>query len=151
MSRRWVIVLVLLSIAILCAEIAVRLMVPATARIEIINESGEVIEDLVVIYRNTKVPIGNVGVDAHASAWVTADKSGTVKLDYHQKTNGMNGIEVGDFDLSNEVHDGSKLVVVIRQNQVGRYMEDDPDRWTWARVGDRLKEWMGIEKIPGFY
>jgi hypothetical protein len=150
MSRRWIIACVVLGCVIVAAEIGFKLAVPSSARLDVVNETGETIENLVVIFGDTRIALGNLAAGQFASAWITADQPGTVKLDFRQKNNGMNGIEIGDYDLSKDARGGFKLVVVVRKNQVERYMDDD-DRMTWEKLGDRIKEWLGVDRLPGIH
>jgi hypothetical protein len=144
MSRRWRVVCVVLLVSIVGVEVGLELTVSSAARVDIVNQSGETIEDLVISYHGTRVTIGDVADGAVATAWVSVGKPGAVKLDFRQKNNGMNGLEIGDYDLSKDCADGFKLVIVVQNNQVQRYLEDD-DRMSWGRLGDRIREWLGIE------
>src|SRR5438270_9568710 len=139
--RRWI--LLALAIALLVgAEVAVRRWVAPKACVQIINQGEGAMDDLAVSYADTKVPAGRLGVGQSTHVWLTSGPKGLLRIDFRQKGNALTGFQVPDFDPSQNLQDGFKLVLVVKTNEVQRFVEDDDSRNDAEALGDRIKRWI---------
>ncbi len=108
-------------------------------------------EDLVVVYADTRMPVGRILKGESAHVWMTAGPLGPLRLEYRQKGNALQGFQIADYDPGQNIKDGFKLVLVVGTNQIQRSVEDDQTRkdrtpgrsdhaigssWTWIRPND---------------
>ena len=92
-----------------------------------------------------------------ASAWAGSPRAkrarsgsarageGPLKLEFTQKGNPLTGFKVDDFDPTEHRRDGSRLVLVVKSNQVERYVEEDDSMKSPPRMLDRLMDWIRDE------
>ncbi len=146
--RRWIIALSLLAILLVGAEVTLRQWQSPKACVQIINEGDGVMEDLVVDYADTKIPVGRLGMNESIHVWVTAGPKGTLRLDFRQKGNAMKGFQVADFDPRQNLQDFFKQVLVVKTNEVQRFVEDDEFRQHPKSLGERVKEWLSSDFEP---
>jgi hypothetical protein len=141
MSRRkWIILGVSLLLLTLGAELAIRPWNPIKGSVLIQNEGNVSIDDLVVAYGGTKVAPGLLGAGQTTTVWFTPAGAGILTLEFDQKGNPMKGFKVEDFDPDENLRLGVKLALIIRNNEVVRYMEDDQTTTTFAALMNKLKE-----------
>ena len=144
MSRRRWIILVSLAVLLLGAEVAVRQWTAPKVCVQITNKGEGAIEDLVVSYAGSKVAAGRLPVGRSTQVWISAGPKGLLRLDFKQKGNALTGFQIPEFDPAQIRRDGFKLVLVVKSNQVERFMDDDPlaDRET---LEDRVRRWIRAE------
>ena len=82
-------------------------------------------DDLILSYGETKVRVGGLGAGRSTNVWFTAAGKGTLSLEFNQKGNPMKGFQVQDFDPAENLTNGFKLVLVVKNNRVERFMDDD--------------------------
>jgi hypothetical protein len=148
--RKWFIlggiVLLLLTVG---AELVVRPWNPSKACVQIVNKGDAAMEDLVVAYGETKVRLGRLGSGDTTNAWFSAALKGPVTLEFHQNGNPMKGFQIPEFDPIDSIQNGFKLVLVVKKDQVERFMDDDPSRTPFKSLMDNVKAWFESEvSIP---
>ena len=135
----------LTAILLVGAEVAVRQWVSPKACVQIINQGDWVMDGLVVSFADSKVVVGRLGVGQSAQVWLTAGPKGLLRLDFRQKGNALNGFQVPDFDPEANTRDGFKLVLIVKTNEVQRFMDDDDARKDLETLGGRIKRWINSE------
>jgi hypothetical protein len=134
--RRWIIALAVLIALLIAAEVAVRRWERPKACLQIVNEADGVLEDLVVIYADTRLPVGRILKGHSAHVWLTAGPMGPLRLEYRQKGNAIQGFQIPDFDPAQLVEDSYKQVLIIGTNQINRSVDEDETRKkeSWGRA-----------------
>jgi hypothetical protein len=104
-------------------------------------------EDLVVSYAGSQVRVGRLPMGQSTHVWLSAGPKGLLRLDFKQKGNALAGFQVADFDPTQNRRDGFKLVVLVKSNEIQRFLDDDPmaDRET---LEDRIRRWLRAEMAP---
>jgi hypothetical protein len=142
MSRRkWIIsgaVVLLLTVG---AELVVRPWYSSKGSVEVVNQGNATMDDLAVSYGNTKVALGRLAVNQSTNVWFTAAGKGTLTLEFNQKGNAMKGFQVQDFDPRENLRNGSKLVLVVKNNRVERFMDEDESRTPLQNLLESVREW----------
>jgi hypothetical protein len=144
--RNWIIlggVLLLLMAA--GAELVVRLWNPSKACVQIVNQGDAAMDDLVVVYRETKVRLGRLGSGESTNAWISAAAKGPITLEFNQNGNPMKGFQVTEFDPIDSIQNGFKLVLVVKKDQVERFMDDDPSRTPFKALMENVTSWFESE------
>jgi hypothetical protein len=146
--RRWIIPVSLAALLLLGAEVAVRqwVVAPKTC-VQITNRGDAAMEDLVVSYAGSQVAVGRLPVGQSTHVWLSAGPKGLLRLDFKQKGNALTGFQIPDFDPAQIRRDGFKLVLVVKSNEIERFMDDDPlaDRET---LEDRVRRWIRNDPEP---
>jgi hypothetical protein len=144
--RNWIIVggifLLLLAVG---AELAVRLWSPSKACVQITNQGDAAMDDLVVVYRETKIRLGRLGAGETTNAWFSAAAKGPLTLEFNQNGNPMKGFQIADFDPIDSIENGFKLVLAVKKDQVERFMDDDPSRTPFKSLLDNVLSWFEAE------
>jgi len=140
--RKWTLIAVILALLAGAAEITVRPWKAAKGCVQIVNQGGSPIEDLVLSYGGTTVRLGHVGVGRSSQAWFTAGNLGPLKLQFKQKGSPLTGFEVADYDPASNLRDGLKLVLTIKQDQVERAVDDDDSVKARETLIERVKVWL---------
>lgn len=139
----WLIPLAVLVVALLVvAEVYLRQWEQPRATLQIINEAGGLMEDLVVAYGDTRMPVGTFAQGQSVTLSMTAGPLGPLRLEFHQKSNAIRSLEIPDYDPAQNVQDGYKQVLVIGNNQIQRYAEDDDTANARQSLGQTIKEWL---------
>jgi hypothetical protein len=146
--RRWIIALSLFIVLLVGAEITLRRWQSPRACVQIINKGTATMENVVVAYNGTTIPVGQLRMDASTHVWLTAGPKGLLKLDFRQKGNPLQGFQVVDFDPMQNLKDSFKLVLVITPKQVERFVEDDEFQQKKETLVERLRSWMSSEIEP---
>ena len=144
-QRRWIIVLAILAVLLIGAEVMLRQWQSPKACIQIINDGDGALEDLVLDYADTKIPVGRLGMKESTHVWVTAGPKGPLRLDFRQKGNALKGFQIPDYDPMQNLQDYFKLVVVVKNTEIQRFVEDDEARPKPESLGERLKNWLTSE------
>jgi len=114
------------------------------ACVQIVNQGDAVMEDLVVTYGETKITGGRVLVGQSVHVWLSAGPKGPLRLDFRQPGNAASSFQIPDFDPIQILQDGFKLVLLIKTNEVQRFVDDDETQKTGS-LGDRVREWIKSE------
>jgi hypothetical protein len=146
--RRWIIVLSLLAVLLVGAEVTLRRWQSLKACIQIINDGDGALEDLVLDYNNTKIPVGRLGMKQSTHVWVTAGPKGPLNLNFRQKGNALKGIQIPEYDPAQNLQDYFKFVVVVKNTEIQRFVEDDEFRPKSESLADRVKHWLSSEFGP---
>jgi hypothetical protein len=146
--RRWILVLSLLAFLLIGAEVTLRRWQSPKACIQIINDGDGVMEDLVLDYADTKIPVGRLGMKLSTHVWVTAGPKGPLRLDFRQKGNALKGFQIPEYDPQQNLQDFFKMVLVVKSNEIQRFVEDDEFRKKPESLGDRVKQWLSSEFEP---
>jgi hypothetical protein len=147
-QRRWIIILSLLAVLLVGAEVTLRQWQSPKACIQIINEGDGVMEDLVLHYSETKIPVGRLGTKQSTHVWVTAGPKGPLLLEFRQKGTALKGFQIPEFDPQQNLQDYFKLVVVVKNTEIQRFVEDDEFRQKSESLADRVKHWLSAEPAP---
>ncbi len=143
MSRRkWTVLVGSVILLTVGAELAVRRWQSGNCCVQIVNEGAGPLDDLRVSYAGTGVTLGHVAVGQSTKAWFTPAGRGTLSLEFKQTNNALAGFQIQEFDPIENVHNGNKLVLVIKSNRVEQFMEDDEDTTSVQNVFDRIREWL---------
>jgi hypothetical protein len=146
--RRWILLGSIATLLLVGAEVAFRQWESPKACVQIVNEADGPMEDLIVSYADTRISLGRLGAGEKTSVYLTAGPRGPLQLDYRQNRNGLGGFQVPDFDPLQNRKDAFKLVVVVRTNEVQRYMDDDASAQNQVDLIDQIKRWIGTEPMP---
>jgi hypothetical protein len=148
MSHRVRILLVSAIVLLLGIEVAVRWGRVSKTCVEIVNKGDSLIEDLVVSLEGSQVAVGHVPSGAATHVWLSGAGKGTLTLSFKQAGNPMSGFMVEDFDPRQMRHDGLKMVLQVRPNEVEKYMEDDDTATGMGGLGGRIRQWVSAELAP---
>jgi hypothetical protein len=149
MTRRRLIILASIVVVLLAAvEVTLRQWVNQKACVQIINESGEVMDDLIVSYADSKLTAGRLPVGQSTHVWLTIGPKGTLRIDFRQKGNGLGGFQVPDFDPALNLRDGFKLMLVVKNNEIQRFLEDDGSFRAEEELLHRIRRWITDEPEP---
>jgi hypothetical protein len=141
--RKWIILGVLLLLLTVGAELLVRPWNSSKGRVQVDNQGDAAMDDLVVNYGGTKVRVGRVATGQSANVWFTVGSKGMLTLEFNQKGNPMNGFQLEEFDPAENLANGFKVVLVVKNNRVERFMEDD-DRPTTTPLQSLLESVSGL-------
>jgi len=143
MSRRkWTILVALVVFLSVGVELLVRQWNASRACVQVVNDGDGLMDDLVVSYSGTNVALGPLGPGQSTKVWFTAARRGILTLEFKQKGNPLAGFQVPDFDPAEIRRTGSKLVLVVKQNRVERFMDDDETSTSVENLTDRIREWL---------
>jgi hypothetical protein len=146
--RRWIIALTVLIALLVAVEVVVRRWERPKACLQIVNEGDAVMEDLVVLYADNRLPVGRILKGHSAHVWMSAGPMGTLRLEYRQKGNAIQGFQIADFDPGQLIEDGNKQVLVVGINQIQRSVDEDQSRKDQKPWGRTLMEWFQSELKP---
>jgi hypothetical protein len=148
LRRRSFILLALAVVLLVGVELTLRRWTASKVCVQIINQGDSAMDDLVVDYAGTKITLGRLTVGQSTQTWLSAGPKGPLRLDFRQKSNGMRGFQVPDFDPAQNLEDGFKLVLIVKTNEIVRFMEDDDSQKAQNNWGDRIRQWMSAELVP---
>ena len=77
-----------------------------------------------------------------SKVWFSGAGEGPLNLEFTQKGNPLKGFNVDDFDPIEHRRDGTRLVLVVKSDQVERYVEEDDSVKSPPRMLDRLMDWI---------
>jgi hypothetical protein len=144
MSRRKAVILgivvVLLAIGL---EWAFREGGAATGCAVVENDGAQPMEGLIASFAETKVGLGTLAPGEKAKVWFSGGGRGVLAFEFTQQNNPMKGFKIEEFNPMELRRDGSRLVLVVKTNQVERYVEEDASIKTPPRLYDRLMNWIG--------
>jgi len=143
--RRSIILATLVAILLVGVEVTVRFWEYPRACVQIVNQGDGTMEDLTASYGETKFTIGRLPVGQSAKVWFTAGPQGPLKLEYRQRGNSLGGFQVPDFDPIRNMKDNFMLVLVVKSNEVQRFMDDTETDEEKENLGDRIRRWMGVD------
>jgi hypothetical protein len=146
--RRWIIALSLFAVLLVGVELALRRLQSPKACVQVINDGDGTMEDVIIEYNGTTVPVGRLPMGTSTHIWLTAGPKGLLRIDFRQKGNALKGFQVSDFDPMQNLQDAFKLVLVVKTNEIQKYVEDDEFRKDKETLGDRIKQWMRSEIEP---
>jgi len=132
---------VLLLLFTIGAELIVRPWNPSKACVQISNQGDAAMDDLVVVYGDSKVGVGRLGPGETTNVWFSAAGIGPVKLEFNQRGNPMKGFQVPDFDPADNIQNGFKLSLIVKNDRVERFMDDDPSRTPLKNLMDSFMSW----------
>lgn len=142
LRRRWgLIALIVLLPTLAAVELVIRRWESPKAALEIVNEGNGPMEDLVVTYGDSRIPVGKVERGRSVRLRMTAGPMGPLGLEFRQKGNPNSSLSIPDYEPRQNLADGNKFVVVVQGALIQRYAEADeaPENpaapWTW------LKQW----------
>ena len=62
--------------------------------------------------------------------------------------NALRGFQIPDFDPAQNLQDAFKLVLVIKTNEIQRFVEDNEFRKEKETLVDLIKRWISSELAP---
>jgi hypothetical protein len=138
--RRWLILGTLLLLLTIGGEFLVRPWNSTKGSVQVVNQGDSTMDDLVVSYGQTRVRIGSLGAGKSTNVWFTAAGKGSVSLEFKQKGNPMTGFQVQEFDPTENLANGLKLVLIVKDNRVERFMDDEQSSSTpWKSLMDIVR------------
>jgi hypothetical protein len=123
--RKWIILGVFIVLLTIGAELAVRPWNSSKGCVQVDNQGDAAMDDLILSYGETRVRVGGLGAGRSTNVWFTAGAKDTLSLEFNQKGNPMKGFQVQEFDPAENLANGLKLILVVKNNRVERFMEDD--------------------------
>jgi hypothetical protein len=146
MSRWMAVILGVLIVAIaLGLEWAVREGGAGTGCAMVENDGAQPMINLVASYAGSKVNLGTLAPGAKAKVWFSGAGRGILSFEFTQQDNPMKGFKVEDFNPPELRRDGSRLVLLVKTNQVERYVEEDEAVKAPPRMLERLMDWIRDE------
>jgi hypothetical protein len=143
MSRCIAVILGVLIVAIsLGLEWAVREGGAGTGCAMVENDGPQPMERVVATYAGSKVNVGTIAPGAKAKVWFSGAGRRVLSFEFTQQDNPMKGFQIQDFNPPELRRDGSRLVLVVKNNQVERYVEEDESVKSPPRMLDRLMDWI---------
>ncbi|MDG3005320.1 hypothetical protein [Paludisphaera mucosa] len=124
-SRRWWLTVVLIVLAAVAIEVGVRLARKPRAALLVINGGGTPVRDLVASYAGVRQLVGVVPSGGSTLVRLENGTKDDVTLAFVQEGNPAPGFLVGGEELDQARRDGLRVVVVLKPNEVSRYMEED--------------------------
>jgi hypothetical protein len=144
--RRWLILGALLLLLTIGGEFLIRPWNSSKGSVQIVNQGESTINDLVVTYGHTRVRVGQLAAGRSTNVWFTPAGKGTLGLEFHQKGNPMNGFLVEDFDPTENLANGLRLMLVVKEDRVERFMDDEQVSSTpWKSLTDVVTGWFQPE------
>jgi hypothetical protein len=131
-----------LLLLVVTAEVALNLLRPPLARVQIVNEGASAIEDLQVVYGGQEVGVARIGPGESARLTFAGWRSRDLKLRFQQPDNALTGFDVAEFDPPALSRDGMKLVITVKPNTFERGMEDDAAPSPRGRIVEVLGRWL---------
>jgi hypothetical protein len=149
-QRRWlmlsrnkaVIIGVLILAVAIGLEWAFRFGAAATGCALVENDGVYPIEGLAATYAGTKASLGTLAPGGKTKFWFSGAGRGVLSFEFTQRENPMKGFKVDDFDPAELRSDGSRLVLVVKKNQIERYVEEEETIKTPPRLLERLANWI---------
>jgi hypothetical protein len=144
--QRWFILGASLLLLTVGAELGVRSWNALKGSVQVANQGENTMDDVIVTYGNTRVAVGTLAAGQSTNVWLTAAGKGTLSLDFKQKGNPLNGFHVPDFDPIENLANGLKLVLIVKDNRVERFMDDEqPSSSPWKNLVDIVTGWFEPE------
>jgi hypothetical protein len=143
--RRWIVALAIFAALLVAVEVTVRRWESPKACVQIVNEGDELMEDVVVVYADTRMPVGPIATNHSVHVRLTAGPTGPLRLEYRQKGNAIQGYQIADFDPVGLVQDAKKQVLIVGTNQLQRSLEDDATVKSDESLGQMLRRWFASE------
>jgi hypothetical protein len=139
MSRKVRILLVVGVCLILGLEIAVRLAGGSRNGVQIVNEGSTPMENLVVSFDGSNVAVGNVAPGQTARVLLSGERKGSITLTFQQKENPLSSFQIPDYDPRALRRDRLEMVVLVKMNQVGKYLDDQRSTTPVGRLLERIE------------
>ena len=146
--RPWIIGLSLLVVLLVGAEVALRRWQAPKARVQVINQTLSVLDQVDLEYDGSKFPLGRISVGGSSQVWMTAGPKGLLKVNFQQKGNSLKGYEYFGFDPMQNLEDSFKQVLIITPKQLEPFVEEDELVVTKASVLERVWKWIKSEFEP---
>jgi hypothetical protein len=144
--QRWFILGMLLLLLTVGAEVGVRSWNASKASVQIVNQGESTMDDVIVTYGSTRVAVGKLAAGQSTNVWLTVAGKGTLSLDFKQKGNPLNGFQVPDFDPTENLANSFKLVLIVKDNRVERFMDDEqPSSSPWKNLVNIVTGWFEPE------
>lgn len=138
--RRWLILGALLLLLTIGGEVLVRPWNPSKGSVQVVNQGESPMDDVVVTYSQTRVRVGTLGAGRSTNVWFTAGGKGTLSLEFRQKGNPTNGFQVQDFDPTENLANSFRLVLIVKENRVEKFMDDEPAASTpWSSLAGSVR------------
>jgi hypothetical protein len=146
LSRRKAVILGILIVALaLALEWTFRFGATSTGCALVENGGAQPIEGLTATYAGSTATLGTLAPGAKAKVWFSGAGRGVLALQFTQRDNPMKGFTIEDFDPAELRSDGARLVLVIKNNQIERYIEEEESLKSPPRLFERLLDWIKTE------
>ena len=143
LSRNKAVMVGVLIIAVAIGlEWAFRFGAAATGCALVENDGAYPLEGLTANYAGTKVSLGTLAPGARTKVWFSGAGRGVLSFEFTQRENPMKGFKVDDFDPTELRRDGSRLVLVVKKDQIERYVEEEDAIKSPPRMLERLTNWV---------
>jgi hypothetical protein len=146
--RKWIILGVLVVLLTIGAELLVRPWNSSRGCVQVDNQGDAAMDDLILSYGGTKIRVGGLGVGRSTNVWFTVAGKDTLSLEFNQKGNPMTGFQVPDFDPADNLANGFKIVLVVKNNRVERFMEDDHSTTPLKNLVESISEMFEPDSRP---
>jgi hypothetical protein len=141
-SKKKVAIIAVVVLLAAGAEVAYRRTDHGTSGVEILNQGDATLENLVVTYGKTRIPVGNVPPGHGRTVRIKPGERGFLRLDYEQRGQPVQGFQVPEYDPAQHLRDGFKLVLTIKNSEFQRGMEDDEYNPPETAMVDKVVDWI---------
>ena len=146
--RKWIILGAVLLLLTVGAELLVRPWNSPRGRVQIVNQADAAMDDLVLNYAESRIAVGRLKAGQSTTVWFSTAGKGTLTLEFNQKGNPMKGFQVQQFDPKENLRSGLKLVLVVKDNQIERFMDDDDSTTPAKSLWDAISGLFEPETAP---
>ncbi len=155
--QRGAIVVVAVLVPVIGSEVALELYYKGEALVQVENLGAEPVENLTVIHGPERIVVKKVDAGATAKIYLGGRGQKTLRIEFRQRGNGMTSYDLPGFDAAEMYHDGSKLRLLLRSNEVERFQEDSEPatplgrfiHGIWKRFLEQLEsEYQGVTPPP---
>jgi hypothetical protein len=114
--------------------------------VEVVNDGDVTLKDLVVVYGETQIVVGDVRAGGSVRVWLRGGRKGPATLSFTQIRNPLTGFYLDEVDPGRLNEEQLKMVIHIRPNEVTREVEDaDADPAPLSRLGRRIVDQIRAE------
>jgi hypothetical protein len=71
-----------------------------------------------------------------------------LNLEFNQKGNPMQGLQIQEFDPEENLNNNMKLVLLVKANRVERFVEDDESTSPWKSLKESFTGWFEPDIRP---
>ncbi len=131
-------------------EVGVRLSQASRGTVEIVNGGNTTLHNLVVAFGGSRIVIGDLNAGESTHVEIEAGSKNLVTLEFTQDQNPLTGITIDDIETDRMQQEGLNLVLVIKPNEVARYMADgdESEPSLLERLRQRIGDWIMAELLP---
>jgi hypothetical protein len=147
-QRKWIILGALLLLLTIGAEFVVRPWNSSRGCVQVLNQGDSAMDELSLTYGETKVTVGTLKAGQSTKVWFTGAGKAALDLSFKQPGNAINGFQVQQFDPADYAGNESKLVLVVKNNRVERFTDEEEATTPIQRLKATVSAWWETELRP---